>query len=88
MGSAATGSRIVVVGGRSIGMKAAVLLTQGKKHVSLVETAALGHGLQVGIRATLRNKLVEHGVYPFPHTTVMRIFLPAWTWPTAGPYCI
>ena len=73
MGSAATGNRLVVVGGRSIGMEAAVILAREKKHVSLVEMAAIGHGLQAGIRATLRNQLVEHGVYLFPHTTVMRI---------------
>lgn len=70
---AEVGDRVVVVGGRYLGMEAAVILAQQGKHVSLVETFELGHNTHPLIKVILRNRLVERGVYIYPRSTVIRI---------------
>jgi 2,4-dienoyl-CoA reductase-like NADH-dependent reductase (Old Yellow Enzyme family)/NADPH-dependent 2,4-dienoyl-CoA reductase/sulfur reductase-like enzyme len=72
-GKAKVGNRVVVVGGRHIGMEVAISIAQEGKHVSLVEALELGHGLHRNFRAVLRNRLVESGVYIYPCSPAVRI---------------
>lgn len=73
MGETEVEGPVVVAGGRSVGMEAALVLAREGKHVSIVESLELGNRLQVGIRSTLRNQLVEMGVYFYTHSKVMRV---------------
>ncbi|MDN5347060.1 MAG: hypothetical protein PWP65_624 [Clostridia bacterium] len=72
-GRVAVGQRVVVVGGRYVGMEVADLLAEEGKHVSLIEAVELGWGTILGLKAVLRNRLVEKGVYIYPHSPLMRI---------------
>ncbi|MFC1532885.1 FAD-dependent oxidoreductase [Thermodesulfobacteriota bacterium] len=73
MGEAEVEDPVVVAGGRSIGMEAALVLAREGRHVSLVESLELGNRLHIGIRSTLRNRLVEMGVHVYTHSKVMRV---------------
>lgn len=73
MGKAKVGERVVVVGGRYLGMEVACVLAEKGKHVSLVEAVELGRGTHNFIRAVLRDRLVELGVYVYPQSPVLRI---------------
>jgi 2,4-dienoyl-CoA reductase-like NADH-dependent reductase (Old Yellow Enzyme family)/thioredoxin reductase len=73
IGEVVVGDPVVVVGGRSVGMEVALLLARQGKRISLVESLELGTGLQVGIRAILRNQLIEQGAFIYTHSTVMRV---------------
>jgi len=72
---ARVGNRVVVVGGRYLGMEAADLLARQGKHVSLVEALELGHHTQRFLKAILRDRLVENGVYFYPQSSLLRITL-------------
>ncbi len=73
IGKVTVGGKVVVVGGRCLGMEVANILASEGKHVSLVEALELGHGIQAGLKAVLRDKLVENGVYIYPFSLLMRI---------------
>ena len=73
MDRAAAGSRVVVVGGRYIGMEAAVKLAREGRHVTLVEALDLGHGTISRLKGVYRNLLVENGVHIFDQTPVLRL---------------
>lgn len=73
MGVAMVGHRVVVIGGRCLGMEVADMLSQQGKNVSLVEALELGHGVQAGLKYTFRNRLVEHGVYIYPNSPALRV---------------
>ncbi len=68
-----TGSRVVVIGGRYLGMEAAINLAKEGKHVSLVEATDLGQRMQRGLRYTLIYRLVEQGVRIYSNSPAMRI---------------
>ncbi|MBC8391821.1 MAG: FAD-dependent oxidoreductase [Deltaproteobacteria bacterium] len=72
-GGAEVGDRVVVVGGRHLGMEVAGILSRQGRHVSLVEALELGQGMQRGLKYAMRNRLVEQGVYIYAHSPVMRI---------------
>ncbi len=67
------GKRVVVVGGRYIGMETADKLARQGHHVSLVEAMDLGHGTIARLRGVYRNKLVESGVFIFDRSPVLRL---------------
>ena len=73
MGKAEVGQRVVVVGGRYIGMEAAVLLAASGRHVSLVEACAIGHGTNPRLFGFYRDDLVRYGVYLYPDSPVLRL---------------
>lgn len=67
------GKRVVVVGGRYIGMEAADKLAREGRHVSLVEALDPGHGTIARLRGVYRDKLVESGVFIFDNSPVLRL---------------
>jgi 2,4-dienoyl-CoA reductase-like NADH-dependent reductase (Old Yellow Enzyme family)/thioredoxin reductase len=73
-GKADVGDRVVVVGGRYVGIEIAVSLAQQGKKVSLVTRRRLGR--DIGNRANLgalRDLLIEYGVYVYPDSEVVEI---------------
>ncbi|MBI2859846.1 MAG: FAD-dependent oxidoreductase [Chloroflexi bacterium] len=75
-GKAAVGDKVVVVGGRLIGMEVADMLAEQGKRVSLVTLHRLGENgkaLETTIYHTLRNRLIDHGVFIYPETPVLEI---------------
>lgn len=73
LGRGETGQRVVVVGGRYIGMEAAILLASSGRHVSLVDACGIGHGTNPRLFGFYRNALVRHGVYLYPDSPVLRL---------------
>lgn len=73
LGKPVKGPKVVVVGGRYIGLEAADLLAGRGLQVSLVEALELGHGTIHRISDMYRNRLVEKGVYLYPHAPVLRL---------------
>jgi len=70
------GQRVVVVGGRYVGMEVALMLAAHGKHVSLVTERDLGQNQRFMERYTLlalKDKLVEQGVYIYPRSPLLRI---------------
>lgn len=72
MDNAQVGDRVVVVGGRFIGMETAVKLVNEGKHVSLVDMQELGKGANPRISGVYRNRMVEGGVYLYPSCPIRR----------------
>ena len=68
-----SGQRVVVVGGRYIGMEAAIKLAGEGRNVTLVEALDLGHGTISRLKGMYRNLLVEKGVHIFDRTPVLRL---------------
>ena len=73
MDKARTGQRVVVVGGRYIGMEVAIKLAREGRHVSLVEALELGHHTITRLKGFYRNLLVQEGVFLYDHTPVLRL---------------
>jgi 2,4-dienoyl-CoA reductase-like NADH-dependent reductase (Old Yellow Enzyme family)/thioredoxin reductase len=75
-GEAEIGQRTVVVGGRYLGIEVAILLAEQGKHVSLVTERNLGQNsryMEHYKLLALRDKLVEQGVYIYPHSPALEI---------------
>lgn len=73
MDRAEAGERVVVVGGRYVGMECAVKLARQGKHVSVVDAVGIGNGANPRILGIYRNQMVENGVYLYPDSPVLRI---------------
>jgi 2,4-dienoyl-CoA reductase-like NADH-dependent reductase (Old Yellow Enzyme family)/thioredoxin reductase len=76
MGKALVGERIVVIGGRLVGMEVADLLAKQGKKVYLVTRNKLGEDgvpLERNVYRALRDRLIEHGVQLFPDSPVYEI---------------
>jgi NADPH-dependent 2,4-dienoyl-CoA reductase/sulfur reductase-like enzyme len=73
MGKEVIGNRIVVIGGRYIGMEVAEELSMRGKNVSIVEAFALGHGTNVRLKGYMLNRLAECGVRIYDNSPVLRI---------------
>jgi Pyruvate/2-oxoglutarate dehydrogenase complex, dihydrolipoamide dehydrogenase (E3) component, and related enzymes len=69
LGKSKVGQRIIVAGGRYVGLEIA---DQGKR-VSLVTRRALGRGIERNVYLTLRNRLIEKGVQLFANSPVVEI---------------
>lgn len=65
--------RVVVIGGRYIGMEAALMLAGAGKTVSLVEMNDLGQGTIARLRSGLFDELVRLDVRLYPHSALFRI---------------
>lgn len=75
-GKVSVGQRVVVVGGRYVGMDTALMLAEEGKHVSIVTERELGRNQRYIERytlAALREKLVEHGVYIYAYSPLEEI---------------
>jgi 2,4-dienoyl-CoA reductase (NADPH2) len=73
-GKADVGDRVVVVGGRYIGIETAISLAQQNKKVSLVTRRRLGRDIgNAANLAMMRDLLIEHSVYIYPDSEVMEI---------------
>ncbi|PIX24981.1 MAG: NADH:flavin oxidoreductase [Deltaproteobacteria bacterium CG_4_8_14_3_um_filter_45_9] len=65
-GNARVGEKVVVIGGRALGMETALMLAEERRHVSLCTRRELGRGVERYTAVTLRDRLVEKGVYLYP----------------------
>lgn len=73
LGTAKVGQRVVVVGGRYVGMEIADQLADQGKKVTLVTRRALGREIERNVYLTLRNRLIEKGVQLFPNSPLVEI---------------
>jgi len=76
LGKVNVGERIVVIGGRLVGMEVACYLAERGKKVSLITLRRLGENgkqLEENIYRTLRDRMVKYGIQIFPHTPVIEI---------------
>jgi len=73
MGKAKVGQRVVVIGGRFVGMEAAIILAKQGKHVSIVDMEDIAKGTNPRISGVYRNELVENGVYLYPNSPIRSI---------------
>jgi 2,4-dienoyl-CoA reductase-like NADH-dependent reductase (Old Yellow Enzyme family)/thioredoxin reductase len=64
---------VVVAGGRYLGLEIADQLVSEGKKVSLVTRRELGRAIERNVYLTLRNRLVEKGVYLYTHSPVVEI---------------
>ena len=72
MKKAETGSQVVVIGGRYIGMEAAAELAEAGKHVVLVEGKTIGNGTNKKIFEPLLSRFLQAGGKFFDNAPVMR----------------
>jgi len=73
LGKARVGKNVVVIGGRSLGMEIADALADEGKKVSIVTRRALGRDMERNVYLTLRNRLIEKGVYIYQNCPVAEI---------------
>ena len=67
------GQSVLVIGGRHLGMEIADQLAQQGRKVNLVTRRDLGRGIERNIYLTLRNRLIQKGVYIFQNSPVVEI---------------
>lgn len=67
-----TGNKVVVIGGRYIGMEVAAELAERGKHVSLVEAGEIGQNTIPRIFIEMRNRIVKANVFMYSHSPVLR----------------
>ena len=72
-GESLSGRKIVVVGGRYIGMEAACVLAERGASVSLVEMNDMGEGTVARVRSLFFLRLEKSGVRLYPRSTLFRI---------------
>ncbi len=74
-GEAKVGQRVVVIGGRLVGMEIALMLAEQGKNVSIVTRRGLGAGapLERNIFVVLRERLMEGGVAIYANSTILEI---------------
>lgn len=73
MGKAETGERVVVIGGRYIGVEVAAELAAKGKQVSVVDMGEIGHGTNPRIIGIYRNQMVDNGVHLYSNCPVLSI---------------
>ncbi|MFC1820390.1 FAD-dependent oxidoreductase, partial [Thermodesulfobacteriota bacterium] len=73
LGKAGVGDRVVVVGGRNLGMEIADQLASSGKKVFLITRRALGRGVERNVYFALRNRLIEKGIQFFTNSPVVEI---------------
>jgi 2-enoate reductase len=73
LGKKKAGQSVVVVGGRYLGMEIADQLASEGKKVSLATRRELGRAVERNVYLTLRNRLVEKGVFLYPHSPAVEI---------------
>lgn len=73
LGNVTTGNKVTVVGGRSLGMEISDQLADEGKSVNLISRRAIGRGVERNVYLTLRERLIQKGVYLYPHCPVVEI---------------
>ncbi len=73
LGRATAGKRVLVVGGRNVGMEIADELADRGKKVYLITRSSLGRDLEKNLYLGLRDRLIEKGVYIFQHAPMVEI---------------
>lgn len=73
LGRATVGKRVMVVGGRHVGMEIADDLADKGRQVYLVTRSSLGRGLEKNLYLGLRDRLLEGGVHIFQNAPVVEI---------------
>ena len=73
LGRVSTGRRVIVVGGRHVGMEIADELADKGRQVYLVTRSSLGRGLEKNLYLGLRDRLLEKGVHIFQNAPVVEI---------------
>lgn len=76
MGKAEVGQKVVVVGGRLVGMEVADFLALRGRKVSVVTLRKLGENgrpLSAEIYRTLRDRMIDHGVFIYPDSSLFEI---------------
>lgn len=73
MDRAEVGDRVVVVGGRYIGMEVAIKLAKQGKDVSLLEAMEIGHGGIPRLVGIYRNEMVAAKVRFYPNSPLLRL---------------
>lgn len=72
-GKAHVGEKVVVAGGRFIGMEVADFLARQGKKVSLVSRRRIGRDVQRAIYLGLMERLIKSGVYLYPNSPLYEI---------------
>jgi len=72
-GNADVGDKVVVIGGRYVGMELAVTLSQKGKDVSLLTRRKVGRNVRKNIRLFLMEQLVGYGVKLYPDSEAVEI---------------
>ena len=72
-GARVPGGKVVVTGGRYIGMECAIKLAEQGYETSLVEMNEIGRGVILRIRGMLFRRMMETGVRLFPSSSVFRL---------------
>jgi 2,4-dienoyl-CoA reductase (NADPH2) len=72
-GKASVGNSVVVIGGRYVGMEMALSLAKQRKKVSLVTRHRLGRDVERNTFLTLRQNLLDNGVFVYPDSPVLEI---------------
>ncbi len=67
-GKAGTGQEVVVIGGRTVGLSAAILLAEKGKKVSVITRKQIARGLGRNSKMALFDKLIKLGVTLYPYT--------------------
>lgn len=65
------GERVVVVGGRYVGLEAALKIAETGSHVSIIDASGIAHGTNPRLNGVYRDRLVELGVYFYPDTPLL-----------------
>ncbi|MFC1990899.1 FAD-dependent oxidoreductase [Chloroflexota bacterium] len=73
LGKAKVGEKVIVVGGRYLGMEVALELAEKGKKVSLVSRREIGRDVEWAMKKLLKERLVKNGVYLYPDSTVAQI---------------
>lgn len=73
LGKVKTGNRVVVIGGRYLGMEIADQLAGEGKKISLITRRDLGRDMERNVYLTLRNRLIRKGVYLYQNCPVVEI---------------
>ena len=76
LGKAEVGEKVVIIGGRMIGMEVAIYLAEKGRKVSLITLRRLGENgkkLEENIYRTLRDKMIKQGIQIFSHTPALEI---------------
>jgi len=68
LGKADTGQEVVVVGGRIVGISAALYLAEKGKMVSVITRSQVARGLGRNYKMAIFDKLVTLGINLYPHT--------------------
>lgn len=73
MGRAAVGDRVVVIGGRYIGLEVAGMLASAGKDVSVVDMDEFGKGANPRLIGFYRDEIVENDGKMYPNCAVLRV---------------